>query len=108
MYFNLRNNTFADEKKKHSLQLLIANCIKGTVHRFTWGVHGTVSSLVIRFTLSVFHFTISVAATVDLMMSRIGPIAPLLLLVDYFGPICYTIKSTAVATGIEKKKIKNT
>ena len=47
--------------------------------------------------------SIPLAATVDLMVSRIGPIALLLLLVEYFGPIRDTIKSTvATARGIER------
>ena len=33
----------------------------------------------------VFNFPIPVAATADLMLSRIGPIEPLLLLVDHFS-----------------------
>ena len=44
------------------------------------------------------------AAAVDFMLSRIGQIAPLLLLVDRFVPIRDTIKSTAAATEIEKIK----
>ena len=39
-------------------------------------------------------------ATIDLMLSRIGPIGPLLLLVDHFGPI----RDTDVAIVIEKIK----
>ena len=34
------------------------------------------------------------AATVDLLVSRIGPNVPLLLLFDHFGPIRNTINST--------------
>ena len=48
--------------------------------------------------------SIPVAAAVDFMLSRIGQIAPLLLLVDRFVPIRDTIKSTAAATEIEKIK----
>ena len=44
------------------------------------------------------------AATVKFMLSRIGPITSLLLLMDNFGPIRVTIKSTVAATEIEKKK----
>ena len=44
------------------------------------------------------------AATVDFMVSRIGPIAPLLLLVAHYGPICDTIKSTVTAKGIKKNE----
>ena len=36
------------------------------------------------------------------MVSRIGSIPPLLLLVEHFGPIRDTNKSTVAATGIEK------
>ena len=39
------------------------------------------------------------------MVSRIVLIKPLLLLVDHFGPICVTIKSTVEATGIKKVKL---
>ena len=41
---------------------------------------------------------------VDIMVSRIGPPAPLLLLVDHFGPICDSIEPTVAVTGIEKSK----
>ena len=40
-------------------------------------------------------------ATVDFMVSLIGPIAPLLSLLDHFEQIRDTIKSTVAATGIE-------
>ena len=49
-----------------------------------------------------------VNTTVELMFQRIGPIIPLLLLVNRFGPIRGTIKSTVVATGINLWKIKGT
>ena len=42
------------------------------------------------------------AIIADFMVSRIGPIAQLLLLVDLIGPISVTIKSTAAATEIEE------
>ena len=61
-------------------------------------------SLGIQFNFSVFSFSIPVAATFDFMTSRIGPVAKLLLLVDHFGPICVTIKSTVAATGNENLK----
>ena len=45
------------------------------------------------------------AATVDFNVSQIGPIAPLLLLVeDHFETIRDTDKSTVSATGIDKMK----
>ena len=44
------------------------------------------------------------AATLDFIVSRIGPIAPLLLLVDHFETIQDTIKSTLVATEIENNE----
>ena len=57
------------------------------------------------FTLSIFNFFfICVAATVDFMVSRISPFSPLLLLVDHFGPIRDTIRSTVAATEIGKNK----
>ena len=37
------------------------------------GVQGTVSCSAMRITLSIFHILLLVAATVDLMVSRIGP-----------------------------------
>ena len=55
---------------------------------------GTVSSVDKRFTLSVFQLRISVAETVDIKVSRIGPIAP---------PIHDTNISAVAATGIDKK-----
>ena len=66
-----------------------------------------VSCLDIRFTFKLFPFLIPVAAKVDYMVARIGPIAPLLFLVDHFGPIHDTIKSTVAVTGIEKYNEKN-
>ena len=44
-------------------------------------------------------YSITVAATLDFMLSRIGPISPILLQVDHFGPINNIIES---ATGIKK------
>ena len=38
------------------------------------------------------------------MVSRVGPIVTLLLLVDHFGPIRGTIKSTEAVTGTEEIK----
>ena len=44
------------------------------------------------------------AATVDFIVSRIGPIAPLLLLAAYFGPISDTNKLTVAQTrGLDLK-----
>ena len=43
---------------------------------------------------------------VDFMVPRIGPITPLLLLVDHFGPIRDTMESTVAAKGIEKVVLK--
>mgnify|MGYP001203604741 CR=1 FL=1 len=70
------------------------------------GVHGTVSSFGILHTVSVYFFSISLAATVDLRVSRIGSIAQFLLLVEDFGPIRDTITPTLAVTGIEKMKKK--
>ena len=42
------------------------------------------------------------AATVDIIGSRIGPITP--LLVEHYGPIRETIKSTVAVTGTKKLK----
>ena len=61
------------------------------------GVHGTIMVYFKRF-----YFSISVTTTIDSIVSRIGPIAPSLLLVDNFEPIRNTIKSSLAATGIEK------
>ena len=44
------------------------------------------------------------AATVDLMVSRIGAIAPFLLILDHFGPIRDTIKAIVAITGTQKRK----
>ena len=41
-----------------------------------------------------------------MVVEWIGPIVPLLLLVDHLGPICATIKSIVAATGIEQSKKK--
>ena len=57
------------------------------------GVYGNVSILI---------YSIPVAATVDFMVERIGPIAQLQLPVDHLGTILDTIKSTEAATGIEQ------
>ena len=46
-------------------------------------------------------FSIPVAATVNFMVSRIGLKAPLLLLLDNFGPIHDTLKSTVAVEGME-------
>ena len=46
------------------------------------------------------------AATVSFMVSRIGPVAPLLLLLDHFGPIRDIIKLTVATTVIVKMKSK--
>ena len=57
-----------------------------------------------RFTFLSIH----VAATLDFVVSKIGTIAPLLLLLDHFGAIRNTIKLTVATAGIEKKFIKKT
>ena len=80
--------------------------LKGLFADFTCRVHGTVTRSEIRFTLSVLHVSIPVAATVNFKVSRIGPIAPLLILVGHFGLIRDTIKSTVAATGTEKNEEK--
>ena len=68
------------------------------------GVNGTVSSSGIVLTLSGFiNHLVPVAAMIDFIMAMLGQITPILLLVDHFGPICDTIKSTVTATGIWKK-----
>ena len=41
----------------------------------------------IRFTSNFYNFSIFVAVTAAFMVSRIGPIVPVPLLMDYFGPI---------------------
>ena len=59
-----------------------------------------------RLPLSIFlyvFYSISVAATVDLMVSRIGSFAKSLLLMNHFGPMLDTIISTVAALG----KLKN-
>ena len=53
----------------------------------------------------MYQKTQAVAATVDFMVSRICPIAPLLLLLDHYGPIRDTIKSTVSATRSKKAKL---
>ena len=69
--------------------------LKGLLTDFAWGGdHGTVLSEGIRFTLSDLHFYN------PFMVSRTGPITPLLLLVDHFGPISDTFKSPVSATWI--------
>ena len=71
--------------------------LEGLFTEFTWGVQGTVSSLGIRFTLTVLLLLfIPVAAKVDFEVSRIDPIASLPLLVDHFGPIRDTIESNKI------------
>ena len=50
--------------------------VKGT--DFTWEVNRTIFNLGIRFDLDALIFSIFVAATIDFMVSWIGPIAPLL------------------------------
>ena len=82
--------------------------LKGLFTDFTLGVHGTVSPL--RNTVCLLHFSFFSFdpydleyATIDLMVSRIGPIALLMLLVNHFKPIRYTIPSTVAATGNEKR-----
>ena len=55
--------------------------------------------------LKAFFFLSSpVAAMLDLMVSQIGPILPLLLMVDHFGPRHYTIKSINVVAKGKKWK----
>ena len=44
------------------------------------------------------------AAAVDMIVQRSGPTAPLPLLMDHFGPIPDTKKSTVTATGIKKSE----
>ena len=63
--------------KQQSTKLKDKCSLKGLFTNFTRGgeVHRSVSSTGIQFTLSVF---ISVSATVDFMVSWIGPIVPLL------------------------------
>ena len=51
---------------------------------------------------AVLILSFPVAATVDLMVSRIGIIAPLLIVLDHFGPIRTTLKSHVAVTGIKK------
>ena len=55
---------------------------------------------VYRFLQAFLFFPNPVNTTVEFMVQRVGPIIPLLLLVNRFGPIRGTIKSTVVATGI--------
>ena len=57
--------------------------VKGTVHR-------------------ILHFSVPVAVSVDLMVSKIGPIASLLLLIHHFGPFRETIKPIVAVAGIEE------
>ena len=66
------------------------------------GVHGTVSCLGIPYFKLFFLLSIPIGATVDLMVTRIGPIAPFLVLSDPFGSICDTIKFTVAAQGSKK------
>ena len=65
----------------------------GTVHRFYMGGQGNRLPL----------FSIFAATPVEFMVSRISLIAPLLILVDNFGPIRDTNRSTVAATGTEQK-----
>jgi len=44
-------------------------------------------------------------ATIDFIVSRIGPIVPSLLLEDHFGPIRDAIKSTAGTEKIKTLKV---
>ena len=83
--------------------------LKGLFTDFTLGVHGTVSPL--RNTVCLLHFSFFSFdpydleyATIDFIVSRIGPITPLLLLLDHFGPIRDTIKSTVTAKRWNKWK----
>ena len=55
-------------------------------------LHSEVSRSGIQFFLTIFHFVIPVAATVDFMVPRIGPIMPFLLLAKYLEPIRDPIK----------------
>ena len=45
--------------------------------------------------------SIPVSFMVDIMVSWIGPFAPILVLVEQFGPIRDSINSTMAAIGIE-------
>ena len=74
--------------------------IKGTVHRFDHA--GQRNRLQLMKMVYLKHF--SYFKLVEFMVSRIGPIVPLLLLVNYFGPICDTIKSTLADTGMKNTK----
>ena len=80
---------------------------KGLFTDFVWGTYGTVSSLGIRVILSVFHFSIPLAATIDFVVSRSGQKWSNSNNNSAIGPICDTIKSTIAATGIEKRTEKN-
>ena len=73
------------------------------------GSNGTVSSSGIRITLKSYNFFNPFRffypfGCYDLMVSRIGQIALLLLLLEHFGPIRDTITSTVAAAGIVKVK----
>ena len=57
---------------------LYLSMLKGLFADFTWGVHRTSSLSEIRVTLSVITFFIPLAAMVDFIVSRNGPIVPLL------------------------------
>ena len=77
--------------KRNKIRLLnIVGVINlGLFTDFIWVVHGTVSTSEIPANYFI--------------VSRIGPIAPLPLPLDHFGPNCDTIKSTVAARGIEIK-----
>ena len=66
--------------------------IKGSVHRIYMA--GPRNRIQFRNTVCFKLFFIPVAATVDFLDSRIGTNTLSQLLVDHFGPICDTIKST--------------
>ena len=63
-------------------------------------------SIKLKNTVYFTFLSIHVAATLDFVVSKIGTIAPLLLLLDHFGAIRNTIKLTVATAGIEKKFIK--
>ena len=69
---------------------------------FTDSWVSTVPSPAQKYGLMFYISSIPEATTVEFIVSRIGPILPLLYLVDYFEPIFDTIKLTVVATGIDK------
>ena len=74
--------------------------IEGTVGTVEWFyMWGKRNRLQLKNTLIVFHLF----DTTDYLVSRISPIAP--LLVDHFWPIRDTIESTVAVTGVEKKTL---